>query len=309
MRVIEFSEFGGPEALQEVQRPEPAATAGRVRVRVAASTVNPVDWLTRAGALSVLHPHLSLPLVPGWDLAGTVLDDGEGFVAGQRVVGVTPWFAAGDGTYADVVLADPEWLAPLPDGVSDVDAATLPLNALTARQSLDLLKLTAGETLLVTGASGAVGGFAVQLAAADGVKVVAVASTGDEEWVSGLGATTVLGRGDAEETTRALRELYPDGVDAVLDAAPAGPAVIAAVRDGGRFVAVLDMTLPAPERDIEVAKVSSGPHSGQLTELAAALAEGRLRTRVTRTFPLAEVADAHRLVEAGGLRGKVVLTL
>jgi NADPH:quinone reductase-like Zn-dependent oxidoreductase len=307
MRVIEVREFGGPEVLVEVERPEPEPGPGQVAVRVRAAAVNPVDWFTRSGALAAVFPHPAPPLVLGWDLAGTVERDGGGFTAGQRVAGMVPWFTVGRGTYAEVVVAEPEWLAPVPDGVDDVTAGALPLNALTARQALDLTAVPAGATLLVTGASGAVGGYAVQLAAAAGVEVLAVASDGDEEWVTGLGAKHVLARAGADDLAAAVRAVVAGGVDAVLDAAPVGPGLVAAVRDGGAFTAVLDATAPAAERGVRVAKVSVVPDAAALRELLAAAAAGALSVRVAGTRPLAGAAGAHERAAAGGLRGKLVL--
>lgn len=309
MRVIEMQEYGGPEVLREVDRPEPVAGPDQVRVRVRAATVNPVDWLTREGALAGMVPHLQPPFVLGWDLAGVVEAGAHGLEAGQRVVGMIPWFVAGTGSYAEVVVADPAWLAPLPDHLDDVLAAALPLNGLTARQALDLLDLRARQTLLVTGASGGVGGYAVQLAAAAGAHVIAVASRGDEAYVSGLGAKEVLGRAEPADLVGALRSVAPDGADAVLDAAPAGSPLLGAARDGGAFVTVLAPEAPAPERGVRVDKVSVAPDPAQLRTLTDALAGGGLVTRVAATLPLTQAAEAHRRAAAGGLRGKVVLTL
>ena len=190
--------------------------------------------------------------------------------------------------------------APLPDDVEHAVAATLPLNAMTARQGLDLIAALPGSTLLVTGASGAVGGFATQLAARDGLRVLAVASTDDEEWVAGLGAAEVLPR------STDLTSLEP--VDAVFDAVPLGPPAAAPLRDGG---AVLFTRSPedferAEKLRVETLLADSDPAA--LRELAADLGAGRLRTRVAQTLDLAEAGEAHRLVEQGGLRGKIVLT-
>jgi NADPH:quinone reductase-like Zn-dependent oxidoreductase len=307
MRVIEVRGFGGPEVLVEVQRPEPEPGAGQVAVRVRAAGVNPVDRLTRAGVLAPMIGHLPLPLVLGWDLAGTVERDGGGFTTGQRVAGMVPWFASGAGSYAEVVLADAGWLAPVPDGVDDVTAGALPLNALTAEQALDLTAVPAGGTLLVTGASGAVGGYAVQLAAAAGAEVLAVASAGDEEWVAGLGAEHVLARAGAGDLAAAVRGRVAGGVDAVLDAAPVGPQLVAAARDGGTFTAVLDATAPAAERGVRVAKVSVVPDADALRRLLDAVAAGALAVRVAGTVPLGRAREAHERAAAGGLRGKLVL--
>ncbi|MGD9529462.1 NADP-dependent oxidoreductase [Pseudonocardia sp.] len=286
MKVIETGSYGGPDVLALADREEPVPGPGEVVVRVRAATVNPVDLATRAGAFAAV---LSPPFVLGWDLAGEV--------DGTRVAGMVPWFATDRGAYAEAVAVDREWVAPVPDGVAAVLAATVPLAGLTARQAL--ATLPEGGSLLVTGASGAVGGFAVQLAAQAGAEVYAVASAGDEEWVAGLGAAHVLGRD-------ALSGRLPV-VDAVLDAAPAGPELISAVRDGGSFVAVTDPTTPVAERGVRVAKVSVTPDAAALGELLDAVAAGRLRTRVAATFPLADAAAAHRRLAAGGVRGKLVL--
>jgi NADPH:quinone reductase len=204
------------------------------------------------------------------------------------------------GACAERAAVDPAWLAPLPDGVPWEDAATLPLNALTARQSLDLIGLAAGDALLVTGASGGVGGFAVQLAVADGLRVIALAGRDDENWVASLGAHEVLAR-DAD-----LSGIEP--VDGVLDAVPLGPpASTAALRDGGTAVFTRPPDPAEPDRDLRFETVLVQPDRAMLTRLAEELAAGQLRTRVAQALPLEEAARAHELAEAGGLRGKVVL--
>ena len=289
MRVVEVQQYGGVDTLRVVERPEPVPSGGRVRVRVTAVTVNPVDVVTRAGYLAALVPDLTGPFVLGWDFAGVTED-------GQAVAGFVPWFEQGGrvGTYASELLADPAWFAPVPDPEDLVTASTVPLNAVTAAPALRLAGLTAGQSLLVTGASGGVGGFAVQLAVAAGLEVTAVASTGDEAYVAGLGAKTVLARTETPA---------PGSFDAVLDAASV-PGAIAAVRDGGAFVAVMDPAAPAAERGVRVDTVHVTPDRAQLTELLGA----GLVTRVAGTLDLAEAAEAHRRLEAGGLRGKLVLT-
>jgi NADPH:quinone reductase len=193
---------------------------------------------------------------------------------------------------------DQSWLAPLDGAMDDAVAATLPLNALTARQALDLIDAPTGSTLLITGATGAVGGFATQLAVGDGYRVLAQASTGDEDWVASLGATEVLPR------STDLSTVGP--VDAVLDAVPLGPASTACLRDGGIAV----FTRPpgaAPDRELRFETILVETDPASLRSLTADLVDGRLHTRVAEVLPLAEAARAHALNEAGGLRGKVVL--
>lgn len=305
MRVVEVTAFGGPEVLSPADRPDPAAGPGEVVVRILAATINPTDLSTRAGQSRRRTPDLEPPFVLGWDLAGEVSSVGDTVTAygpGERVAGMIPFTDIGGrvGAYAEAAAVDPSWLAPLPDGVSFEEGATLPLNALTARQALDLLGLAAGSRLLITGASGGVGGFAVQLAVAAGIRVVAVAGRDDEAWVAGFGISELLPR-DADPG-----EIEP--VDGVLDAVPLGPAVSTpALRDGGTAVFTRPPDPPESERGLRFETIRVQPDSATLRELAEQLAAGALRTRVAQVLPLAQAAEGHRVVEAGGLRGKVVL--
>jgi NADPH2:quinone reductase len=303
LRVAEVTEFGAPEVLRPAERPDPEPGPGEVLVAIRATTVNPTDLSTRDGSRRARMPDLEPPFVLGWDLAGEVLASGAGaYAPGARVVGMIPFVQIGGrvGAYAERAAVDPSWLAPLPEGIPFEEAATLPLNALTACQSLDSLGLAAGDTLLVTGASGGVGGFAVQLAVADGLRVIAVAGRDDEEWVASLGAHEVLAR-DAD-----LGGIEP--VDGVLDAVPLGPgASAAALRDGGMAVFTRPPAPPEPERALRYETVLVKPDAAMLSGLAEQLAAGRLRTRVAHAVPLEEAGRGHELAEAGGLRGKVVL--
>jgi NADPH:quinone reductase len=312
MRVVEVQRYGGPEVVREAEWPDPRPAPGRVLVRVAAAEVNPVDLWAREGQVQAATPGLEPPFVPGWNLAGTVLEAAEGFAAGQPVVGLLPWFQSvldGIGAHAEIVSAEPGWLAPLPAGADPVEAATVGLNAPTAAQALDLLALNKGDTLLVTGASGAVGGFAVQLAAAAGVEVLAAAGGPDDEaYLAGIGAARVLPRTAPDELAAAVRAVRPDGVDAVLDAALLGQPALGAVRDGGAFVSASAPAAPAAERGLRVQAVSVRPDAAQLAGLAADLVAGRLRTRVAGTYRFGEAVEAHRRAGTRGLRGRVVLT-
>ena len=288
MRAAEVSAFGGPEVFRVVDRPEPEPGPGEVVVRIHATAINPTDLGTRAGQAKRRLPDLEPPFVPGWDLAGELADTGE------RVVGMIPFVAIGGrvGAYAAAAAVDPDWLAPLDASVSFEVGATLPLNALTANEALERLGLAPGSRLLVTGASGAVGGFATQLGAAAGLEVVAVAGDGDEDWVVGNGAAEVLRR-DAD-----LSAIDP--VDGVFDAVPLGPDVsTGALRDGGPSL----FTRPPGDTFLV------SPNQPALAALSRKLAAGELRTRVAKVLPLDQVAEGHRLAEAGGLRGKVVLAI
>ncbi|MDQ7908040.1 NADP-dependent oxidoreductase [Phytohabitans sp. ZYX-F-186] len=297
--------LGGPEVLQVTELPEPEARPGQVVVRIRAVCVHPADVAATTGQIP--RGPVRPPFLPGWDIAGEVASVGAGtadFQVGDRVVGMIPWYLTrgAPGGYAEFVAADVDWLVPLPDGLDFAPAATVPLNAQTAHQGLALLSsdLLPGDSLLVTGASGGVGGFVTQLAAQGGYRVLAQATTGDEEWVRGLGPQEVVPR------SAALARVGP--VAAVFDAVPLGEAAGAAVQDRGVVVA----TRPTPaidsrrgvRQDLQLIK-----HDRKLlAELVEQVAAGKLRTRVAATMPLTEAADAHRRVLAGGVPGKIVLT-
>jgi NADPH2:quinone reductase len=304
MRVIEVAEFGGPEVLRLGSRPDPVARPGEVVVGIQFATVNPSDLGARSGGTHRRVPGMPLPFVPGWDLAGTVLTIGEGvtrFRPGDRVIGMIPWVPvrARVGAYAEAAAVEESWLAHVPDGLDLAAAATLPLSGLTAAQGLGILNAAPGSAVLVTGASGAVGWFATQLAARAGCRVLALASHGDEAWVASLGAEVeMLPRGTD------LGGIGP--VDHVLDAVPLGPAAAAGLRKGGTAVFTRPAQDPPPD-GVTFETVWVEPDAAGLERLAAELAAGRLVTRVAEVIPLAEAARAHALAERGGARGKLVL--
>ncbi|SFW82167.1 NADP-dependent oxidoreductase [Amycolatopsis australiensis] len=304
MRAMVVRRFGDPEVLESVEVPVPEPGPGQVRIRVAAAAVNPVDVATRAGVLTeagVVPPREVLGL--GWDVAGTV-EAGEGFRVGEEVIGLRDRIGTPLGAYAEQIVLDASAVAVAPAGVSPVAAATLPLNALTAAQALDLVG-TDG-TVLVTGAAGAVGGYAVALARLRGLRVVAVASAADEAAVRGFGADEFVPRGpDLGDRVRAL---VPGGVDAALDTALLGLDALDAVRGGGEFVAFAAGAAPIPLRGIRVRSVWIRADGEKLAELAKLAEKGVLPLRVAGVLPLAEAAAAHERLAAGGLRGRLVLT-
>src|SRR3954451_9081725 len=232
MRAVGVTEFGGPEALQLVDVPAEPLGPGQVRVRVTAATVNPTDTYSRNGTYQQRDPVKEFPYVPGMDVAGELVELGEGveldIAVGEHVMGVVVPTGAHGGYREDLVLPARS-IARVPAGASDVAASTLPMNGLTARLALDSLALRPGQVLAVTGAAGAFGGYVVQLAKADGLTVVADASAADEELVRELGADVVVRRG--EDVATRIRARFPEGVDGVADGAVQDALVLPAVRD------------------------------------------------------------------------------
>jgi len=309
MRAVGITRFGGPEVLQIVERPVPEPGPGEVRIRVAAATVNPTDTVLRSGrhgALDGLEP----PYVPGMELAGTIdaASAGSGFRVGDRVMAIVLPRTARGGAQAELVVAPADSVVAVPDGIGLVEAATLPMNGLTARLALDLLGLGPGETLAVTGSAGAVGGYTIQLGRLVGLRVIADALPKDSELVRGLGADVLVPRGP--EVAVAIRLATGDGADALVDAAVMGSAALPAVRDDGQFAAVRPFR-GETERSVKVILAWVGDYlheRDKLADLAALAAAGRITLRVARTLPAGQAAEAHRLLEAGGVRGRLVLT-
>jgi len=257
-RAVAFTEFGAPSVLHLVTLPVPAPGPGQVLVHVAAAAVNRLTWGYRAGGRA-LPDSVAPPYIPGMDLAGVIDSVGpgvSGWAAGDRVMAaVAPWLPDG-GAQQEYRLVDIDQLARVPDGLALELAATVPMNGMTVRAALDILGLPAGSVLAVTGSPGAVGGYAIQLGGHEGLVVVADAAPGDVALVRGLGAEHVVPRGDGFAS--AVRALFPSGVDALLDAALVGPPALAAVRDGGRLLAVRPFQ-GETERDIKISLVLRRP--------------------------------------------------
>ncbi len=287
---------GGSEPIQVVDVPVVPLAAGEVRVAVEAATVNPVDPTVASGffhEIGVITQAERTGL--GWDFAGVVTGAGAGvdIPVGTRVAGIVPGFDRDFGSYAEEIVADRAWVAVVPDRLTAAQATTLPLNALTASQLVDLLGEGGGRRLLVTGAAGAVGSYVVRLAAERGWDVTGLARRSDEAFVRGLGADFA-----AEESA---------DWDAVADPAALQEAGVALVRDGGTFVGVLPSALPGADRGVTVHAVSVEPDAARLDELLQSAARGDLPTEVAAELPLDDVVDALRLVAKGGFRGRYVL--
>lgn len=314
MRAIGLTRFGGPEVLEELDVAAEPLGPGTVRVRVSAATVNPTDTGLRAGSRAAGDRPDGGIAVPGMDVAGTVVEIGdgaadltsEGLAVGDRVIGIVLPSGAHGGYREDIVLPARS-VVRAPRGVTDIEAATLPMNGLTARQAMDKLALASGQVLAVTGAAGAVGGYVIQLAKAAGLTVIADAAEADEELVRGLGADTVVRRGDGFASQ--VREHYPEGVDGLVDTALMNAAALAAVRDGG-VVATLRGYAGDGDRGLRVMPVRVADYAEEhekLGELRDLVEVGVLTLRVADSYPAAQAAEAHRRLEAGGTRGRLVL--
>ncbi|MBQ0827229.1 NADP-dependent oxidoreductase [Streptomyces tagetis] len=311
MKAIGIDTFGGPEVLRVRELPTPRAGEGEVRIRVHAAAVNPTDVMLRTGGHAVRMKDSTPPFVPGMDAAGIIDQIGPGadgrLTVGQRVIALVLFTGPHGGAYAEQIVVPAASVVPAPGGVSLAEASTLLMNAATARLALDTLAVPAGSTLAVTGAAGAVGGYAVELAKADGMSVIADAAPQDTGLVTGFGADHVLPRGDGFAAR--LRALCPAVVPALVDGSAQTTAVVPAVADGGALAELRGWSGPAP-RGIRVHPVMVSDlmtDTAVLDTLRRQAERGVLSLRVAEVLPHHQAARAHRLLEAGGLRGRLVL--
>lgn len=289
---------GGPGSIEIIDVPVAEPGPGDVRIEIAAAPVNPVDLGVAGGffhAMGLINQPERTGL--GWDFAGIVVATGRGvdLAVGTRVAGLVDGFDRDFGTYAEQLVVPAADLAVVPDGLDLVAASTVPLNGLAGAQIVDLLgdAPAGGDQLLVTGAAGAVGGYVASLAQDRGWQVTGLARAQDEEFVRSLGA---------DFTTHA-----EPGWDAVVDGAELQEQGLALVRDGGTFVGVRPNAVPDTERVITVTAVVTRPDGPRLRDLLARTASGELPARVHTVVPLDQVADAHRAMAKGGVRGRYVL--
>jgi len=311
------TEFGGPEALHLVDVPEVHAGPGEVRLAVQAAAVNPTDTGGRSGLYARMAGGVpEMPWIVGMDAAGVVDEvgsDADGRLAvGDRVMAIVlP--SGSHGAYREQIVLPAASVVPVPAGVDLPAASSLPMNGLTARLALDRMELQRGDVLAVTGAAGAFGGYVVQLAKVDGLVVVADASEDDTELVRSLGADVVLPRG--EGFVAAVRERFPDGVDGLADGSVQNAQVLGAVRDGGVVTTVrgyrgedADADLARGVRVLPVFVRDYGQNTEALDRLREQVEAGQVTLRVADVLPAAEAAEAHRRLEAGGVRGRLVLS-
>jgi len=303
VKAVRFSRFGGPEVLEIVDLPDPQPGPGQVRIAVRAAGVNPSDWKKREG---LMDPEL--PQTLGYEAAGVVDELGEGaadVAVGDRVFG----FSAEGAAQAELAVLS--HYAPIPPSLDFPGAAALPAAVETATRALDQLagggKSGSGSTLLVNGASGSVGSAAVQLAVVRGARVIGTASPANHEYLRSLGAEPVAyGEGLVER----VRALTPDGVDLALDVAGSGvlPELIELAGGPEHVVTIADFN-GAQEHGVRFSRGDAGRALHALADVGELIESGRFSLPVAQTFPLAEIAAAHRVSEGGHVRGKIVLTV
>lgn len=311
---VALESFGGPEVLKVHRAATPTPQPDQIRVRVEFATVNPTDTLFRKGAQERLLESPVGPWVPGMELAGVVDQLGancadSGFRPGDLVVGLVNPRRSQGGAYSTFVCLRPTSLALRPASIPGPEAATLPMNGVTALMALEALSLSTDKSVLVTGGAGALGGYTMQLARAAGMTVIGQGRPGDEETMRKLGAAHVLTSADALPS--AVHALLPQGVDALVDTAILGGPAEAAVRDGGVVVHVRP-TAGDDDPRLRHAVVSVTKRIDDklaLERVVTAAEEGILTPRVATVLEMSEAPEAHRLVEHGGLRGRVVLDM
>jgi NADPH:quinone reductase len=308
VKAVQASAFG-VEHVQVADVADPRPGQGEVLIATEAATINPADFALVTGGVAPRLPWGSAPpYTPGWDLVGRVAAVGDGVspaVVGTRVIGFSLWFESLRGTQAALVAMPVGNVVPAPDGVPPAQLTTVGLNGLTAWRGLADLRLADGETLVVTGAAGSVGGFAVELAAGRGHTVIAVVRDGQQRDALELGAASVVTADDAD-LGAAVRDILPGGADALLDTATVAAPALAAVRDGGKYVTVT--AVPPAERGIDVFRSGGRMDADALRTLADLASSGRLHTPVAAVFGVEDARSAYDAFAHRSGRGRLVLT-
>ncbi len=313
MRAIAEVEFGGPVTLMVL--PTPEVRADEVLIHVRAAGVNPFDWKVADGVLKDEKQH-HFPLILGFDAAGVVERVGAGvtrFSEGDEVYGYFSKPMMGQGTYAEYVVVPAAIVAKKPETVGFAEAAALPMPGLTAMDLVDAVDLGEGETVLIVGATGGVGSYAVQLAARRGARVIATARRTNEAFVRELGASETIDH-TREDLVDAVRVLRPDGIEAIIDVVSA-PEVLSRIagllKKGGQLassVFAADVETLA-ERRIKATNIGMQPNAQRLEELSWMVDAEEISVRLERTFPLEKAREALEESRAGHMRGKIVLLL
>ncbi|TDW24444.1 NADP-dependent oxidoreductase [Kribbella kalugense] len=306
MKAVRFHATGGPEVLRYEDADQPVPGAGEVRIQVAGSAFNPADGGIRGGFIPI---PMTLPHVPGYDVSGTIdaLGEGvDGLAVGENVIGFIPMNA--DGSAAQYVVAPASALVKAPVRIPLADAAGLPSVGLTASQALfEAGELKAGQRVLINGAGGPVGGYAVQLAKRAGAHVIATASPRSSEIVKAAGADEII-----DHTATSVLDAVTEPVDVLLNLTPISPdgftTLVTRVRDGGVVVSTTPtVTTPGDdERKVRAATIFVHPDAEVLSNLVALIDSGDLHVEIARRVPLSDLPAIHQQADAGEIHGKVV---
>ncbi|MEX2985140.1 NADP-dependent oxidoreductase [Streptomyces sp. C36] len=304
MKAVSYRAYGGPEALEYGELPDPRPGPDSVLVRVRAAAVNPVDWKAQAGYLAGMIDPV-FPVIPGWDVSGVVVAlgaDTPEFQVGDEVMGYVREDFLSRGTFAEYVAAPVRTLARKPANLSFEEAAGLPLAGLTAFQSLKAARAGEGDTVLVHAAAGGVGSMAVQLARHLGARVIGTASERNHDYLRSLGAEPVT---YGEGLNERVRAMAPGGVDVVLDLVGGVVKDSAEVTaEGARLISITDPEVTGLGGRLLWVR----PDVADLTALGHLAEQGVLSVEVARVLPLEKTAEAQRLSAEGHTRGKIVVT-
>ena len=310
MKAVGIMKHGGPEALEVLEVPDINVGPGQIRIRNFAASVNPVDVSVRNGSMAQMQKVNPPPYIPGMDAAGIIDQIGEDvktdLKVGDSVMAMV--VPNGDhGAYKENIVLDQNAVVQAPENTTHIQASTLPMNSLTARLSLDLLDLSKGQVLAVTGSPGAYGGFVVQLAKADGLTVIADSNDSDRSLLESLGVDIIIPRG--EGFAERIRQEFPDGVDGMADGALLNEVAIEAVKDGGSFTSVRGFKGEL-QRNIDFTATWVTAYDckkDKLETLCEQAESGVLTLRVADSVTMENAAEAHKKLEAGGTRGRMVI--
>jgi NADPH:quinone reductase-like Zn-dependent oxidoreductase len=310
MPAIAITAFGGPDRLTLMDLPVPVCDPDQVVIKVQAAGVGMWDVKVRQG--SVRLEGQQFPLVLGWESAGIIEEVGAmvtGLDVGTQVICAT--YRVGIGHYAHYVAVPADLVAPAPSSLDTLHAAALPVNGLTAYQAIyELLKIQKGEILLITGAAGGTGTFAVQFAAHLGAHVIVTASSKNHPYLQKLGASELIDYAQTDFVS-AVHAAHPEGIDAVLDCVGGETAArsLEVVRDGGRLVTIVDLGQVTPTQHIDTQLLYFRPDGHQLTELTKLVNNGHLAVHLDQVFPLEKAKQAHERLETRHHQGKIVLSM
>jgi len=313
MKAITYEEFGGANVLEASDLPIPEPGPGEVLVKIHAAGVNPIDWKIRNGQFECVFEH-AFPITPGWDMAGVIEALGEGaknFTTGDKVYAYTRFSKAEVGTYAEYIVVPESYLGPMPKGLSFIEAASIPLAALTAWQTFkDFAKLSPGQVALIHAGAGGVGSLAIPLAKHLGATVLTTAQTANHDYCKSLGADHCIDYKKTDYRTT-LKELFPKGVDVILDSI--GNEIpdesLDILKPGGALICLND----PPDEDrakalgLRTLRLYSEPDGKALGEITKLIKQGILPIPEIKTLSLSDAQKAHTLSEAGHVRGKLVL--